>query len=303
MKKFLTVLFMTTINFCNGQNLIFNPSFEDTLQCPDSFDQINYSNGWSGFSSEYFNSCNTNLTEVMGYQSAATGDGFAGLITFMDTSINYHYREFVQTSLTTPLVPGVKYYASMKASLAGTSIMASSNIGLLFSTYIIPTNLSAPNCNCSQIYSSNVISDTLNWTIISGSFIADSAYQYVIVGNFFDNQNTIFTGSNSTAYYFIDDICITTDSLGCDIVTKNKKKNTNENLNSFPNPFNYQLTFTSIKNVLVRITLFDILGQQISQNSFYNNLTINTEQLSKGIYIYSIIDDTGESKTGKIVKE
>jgi hypothetical protein len=43
--------------------------------------------------------------------------------------------------------------------------------------------------NQAALYSSTIINDTTNWVNSTGAFIADSSYQYVILGNFFkDNQ-------------------------------------------------------------------------------------------------------------------
>ncbi len=293
-------MLILTCGICEGQNLVSNPSFEDSVQCPNNFAQISYAVGWSGFSTEYFNSCNPSLTQMEGFQSAATGQGFAGLIIYMDSSYHFHYREFVQTTLTTPLIPGVKYYASLKTSLAGKSIMTASNLGLLFSTHLLPIDTSAPNCNCSQVYFRAIINDTLNWTIISGSFIADSAYQYVRVGNFFDNAHTAFTGSSSTAYYFVDDICVSTDSLACSPITGINPMTSGES-NLFPNPFCNLLNIQS--RGINTVILYDITSKELLRKTIAGTATINTEQLSRGIYYYEIRNTEGTVSKGKVVKQ
>jgi gliding motility-associated-like protein len=57
---------------------------------------------------------------------------------------------------------------------------------------------------------------------VSGFFIADSAYQYIAIGNFFDDSNTDTSsvGSSSNVqigYYFIDDVWVSEvkDSTEC----------------------------------------------------------------------------------------
>ena len=56
--------------------------------------------------------------------------------------------------------------------------------------------------------------------MVSGSFVADSAYQYLMIGNHFDNAqtDTVAVGSSinpPTAYLFIDNVCVTSDPEGC----------------------------------------------------------------------------------------
>ncbi|MBK9599335.1 MAG: hypothetical protein IPO60_13715 [Flavobacteriales bacterium] len=59
-----------------------------------------------------------------------------------------------------------------------------------------------------QVYSQAVVADTLNWDLVSGSFVADSAYQYVVIGNHFRNAltDTLPVGPylGGVAYHFVD---------------------------------------------------------------------------------------------------
>src|SRR5205085_2206493 len=93
----------------NGQsNLVNNASFEDTLICPYSLDQANFSTGWSSYrgSPDYFNSCANNSSSVSipfncwGFQNASSGHAYMGLKTFFTTN----YREFFGSELISPLI-------------------------------------------------------------------------------------------------------------------------------------------------------------------------------------------------------
>jgi len=61
MKSFLFIFFYVgSITFCSAQNLVLNPSFEDTILCPDALDQVNRSQYWinpTNSTPDYFNSC------------------------------------------------------------------------------------------------------------------------------------------------------------------------------------------------------------------------------------------------------
>ena len=67
------------------------------------------------------------------------------------------------------------------------------------------------------------MSDTANWTLVNGSFVADSAYQYLVIGNFFSRALTdtvILEGDGSLgAYYFVDGVCVTKAGQPCEFTT------------------------------------------------------------------------------------
>jgi len=54
---------------------------------------------------------------------------------------------------------------------------------------------------------------------------------------------------------------------------------------------------------LSEILLYDISSMMLLRKEFIKSLSLNTEQLAKGIYIYEVRDRNGLSKNGKIVKD
>lgn len=191
--------------------------------------QVNNALGWSQVisSPDYFNSCvlaPSNIgvpNNIFGYQQPATGNAYIGLTTFYDDGLgSLNTREFAGAELTSPLISGQKYYVSMKVNLSlstsGTTNTAINKIGAWFTT--------APSMsythNLAQVYSNNIITDSSGWYSINGSFIADSNYTFIMLGNFFSDVNTDtiiypITGPDKLSYYFIDDVCVSTDSLEC----------------------------------------------------------------------------------------
>lgn len=84
---------------------------------------------------------------------------------------------------------------------------------------------------------------------------------------------------------------------------------TNENVIVLPNPFNEIITF-QLPNInldvdKIQIKITNILGQQLFDQEYskQNIFTINTTQLSKGVYIYSIFVNNSFYKSDKIIKE
>lgn len=223
MKSFLFVILLIS-NISFAQNLVPNPGFEMYDTCPNTVGQFNFTTNWNILynSPDYYNSCCTNpLVSVpynmLGYQYADSGNAYAGFWCYSDPL----YREIIGTQLTSPLVVGQKYYVRFRINLSlnYNSNSACDKVGLRFTTVQhSPTN-PPPINNTADIYTTNIITDTLNWTTVSGSFIANAAYSFIEIGNFFDNANTniqVIRFQNSDyAYYYIDNVCISTDSMEC----------------------------------------------------------------------------------------
>lgn len=119
----MTALLLVVQSPSQAQNLVPNGSFEEYTECPSIMAQVPYATGWSVFSQspDYFHACNTNDSmdvplNLVGYQPAFDGEGYAGVVTFLEGS---QYRECVQHELAEPLIPGGTYYLSMVASPGG----------------------------------------------------------------------------------------------------------------------------------------------------------------------------------------
>ncbi|MBI2967080.1 MAG: T9SS type A sorting domain-containing protein [Bacteroidetes bacterium] len=300
-----TIIFLMMFSFSHisfAQNLVPNPSFEQYSICPTNQDQISYATGWSSYanSPDYFNSCSTNpLFSVpynVSYQQASTGSAYAGLYTYEEFGLT---REFIGIQMTNSLVIGTKYFTSLKVNLViYTDINCATNkLGILFSTISYNSSNPAPINNFAHIYTDSIITDTANWVIIFGSFVADSAYQYLIIGNFFDDINTtyIVLDSNSNgnrAYYFIDDICLSADSLDCIQLTNIPENNLQNLLTIYPNPFHDFANITINDNFLLNnsaLCIYDVLGHEVRKLKLtYHQFTIQRDGLQQGIYFLQI---------------
>lgn len=222
----------------HAQNLVPNWSFEEISECPDDLDQIERATGWLTFrgSCDLYHVCgHPDTTGVpfnwMGEQSPATGQAYAGIYCFSeDDGWPFSVREYFGIPLLQSLQSGLPYHASLKVNLTlggsgtqGRFMFASDRMGLLFSTtYFFQADLD-PVPGYAHVYSASVVEDTLGWTVISGSFVADSAYQYVVVGNFFTDEETAWTlldpgGVWNYAYYYVDDVCVSPDPLYCSLL-------------------------------------------------------------------------------------
>lgn len=223
-------LFIASLN-CDAQNLVPNPSFELQDTCPytpgfvDSAKPLNWEKWYQ--SPEYFDACvqGNGLDSLLGvplngfsYQAAFDGDAYVGMFAFGNAM---YYREYVGCELNEPLEVGQTYELSFFTNVAyGGSYWAPTwacnKMGMLFT---MEPNIWTENYhpvfevrNNAHVYSQEVISDTANWTLVSGSFVADSAYQYLVIGNFFSDELTdtvsIIPGPSLGAYYFVDGVCV-----------------------------------------------------------------------------------------------
>jgi hypothetical protein len=303
-----------TCGVCSGQNLVPNPSFEDTVQCPDALNQVNNAMSWVSVrpSPDYFNLCapNGNNASVpnnfYGYRIPASGVAYAGFGAKFATN----GREYLGTSLVSPLQIGLTYYVSFKVSLIKqwvNGVCAVNKLGILFSTFPYSISNPAPKCNCAQVFTDSIVADTINWTMIKGSFVADSTYTFISIGNFFVDSLIasiqIQPGPFCLSYYYLDDVCVSTDSLTCNSTVGINEAKNNDEFILFPNPFSNKLAITSKTNQPLEITLFDITSRKLLHQQFTNSTSINTSHLSKGIYIYELRNKNGVIKKGKVVRD
>lgn len=71
----------------------------------------------------------------------------------------------------------------------------------------------------------------------------------------------------------------------------------------FPNPFNNKIEIKNENNKVSEVILFDITARKMLQQKFTNSVSLYTEQLAKGIYLYEVRCENGLCKKGKLVKD
>lgn len=296
--RLLFLLLLLTGSFCRAQNLVPNPSFEDFNYCPHYTDDRYAWQFWTSFGGtpDVFNICSDSIGGVPvnfpGKQIPATGNSYGGLIIVCADFNPWH--EYLAVPFTDFLVEGVKYFVSIKVSLADCSSHASNNLGIGFSTDSFPQSSYTLLFNDTltsylKINSQAIITDSMNWTTISGSFTADSAYKYLVIGNFtgYRSTNTIALGNNclyETAYYYIDDVCVTSDSTGCDFSTGTKYNSLS--FNAYPNPASERVFISTDEYESLEYSLISLLGDRIKivKSESY----IDVSDVPAGVYILEI---------------
>jgi ELWxxDGT repeat protein len=70
----------------------------------------------------------------------------------------------------------------------------------------------------------------------------------------------------------------------------------------YPNPISDKLNITISNNEPSEALLYDIASRKLFQQTFINSISIPTESLAKGIYLYEVRNKNGVIKKGKVVK-
>jgi hypothetical protein len=299
-----------------AQNLVPNPSFEIYSNCPTNYNQLTGNTGnWFAnpiFTPDYFNSCEPNSNfngnmnpgvphNLFGFQHASSGNGYAGFVAY-----SYDVpetREFISTQLNSSLSIGTKYFVSFKVNLAWEPSLpvsnACNNIGIRFTVENLQSSWPFQP-NIAQIYSTNIINDTLGWTTISGSFIATDTSRYITIGNLFEDALTQVQSLNQpgvgAAYYFLDDVCVSSDSLTCfGLSVGELEKQISPNIKISPNPTT-DLFFVDIPFPLPRtgynISVKNTVGKEVfASKNLKDKMYVDTRNWgAKGLYFIEITD-------------
>lgn len=261
-----------------AQNLVPNGSFEEYTECPDQLNQIHLSDGWSRFrgSPDYFNRCaEGSFTGVpsnwSGWQEPATGDGYAGVLLWMDFPANT--REQFGTMLTEPLEPEVPVFISFKVAVGSSNNgeplhWSAGGVGVRFVMNPYLQNGVAPLPNEAAVGMTVAPLDTSVWHLVQGVYLPDSAYPFMAVGGFFDDSAIVpaVLDSNGTfysAYVYIDDICVSHTAGDCDYGSGVVNGLEQGILRVYPVPFGERCTlaFDPMSSEEVALELVDALGQ------------------------------------------
>lgn len=308
MKKIAYIMAILIYSYSYSQtNLVPNPSFESFTNCPTTLDQTSLAIGWSPYrgSTDYYNSCNSSgigvPTNGIGFQNAASGNAYAGFIAY---DVNGFAREILGCKLTQTLNVGQTYYISLKFSLAefdaiNKQYVACNKVGLKFSTTSYqgsdapyPGPNAAPINNISHVYSNVKISDTLNWIKIEGSFIADQNYEYVMIGNFFDDANTDTTYrlNGIRSYFFVDDVCVSTSSATCLGSTGINEGKSELVVKVYLDQITSLMKIETIDEAKLYLSINDVAGKAVLHPQVYIS-PIDLSNLSNGVYFVNIVND------------
>lgn len=337
-RRLQSCLFVSTLILLMGsfsysltaQNLVPNPSFEEYLECPNGTAELHTQVvDWYSWQEtpDYFHSCNNNLNgnaavpfNAWGFQWPITDEAYAGLATFAHHVTDI--REYMAAPLIEPLVTGQDYYILFYASqfnggVEWESWCATSNIGIrffkdpIYSVGVGGTPLTPDNF--AHLNYSEVLLDTLNWKLVEGWITADDEYNWLAVGNFFNDENTEVTYLNDEnrcfGFYYIENVCVATSPEECEYLMQSDTTSSVTEVSMpwvqvFPNPVQDELNIAYSNGFIENVRVYDPVGKLIIQRSNRSqNISITTTHWSKGLYIVLVEDENGDQKPFKVVKQ
>ncbi len=223
--RLILILFLFNNLSFSQVNLVNNPSFENYNTCNDCNQNITEATFWfqpniwwgAGLNggSDFYHACNLSCVPpqtVAGYQYPRTGNGFGGAgVFFKNSNIA---REYIEISLTQSLISNKKYCSFFYTNRSEFFTVATDCLQLLFSVdsllYYGDTYEFYNAVPHVQNPTGNIITDTLNWTLIKGIYTAIGNENFITAGCFLPkeqvNDNCFSTPNNcGYAYYFFDD--------------------------------------------------------------------------------------------------
>src|ERR1044072_2415700 len=184
MKYVFAILSLSILTLASAQNLLHNPDFELSVNCPSDTAQMAFASEWlpACAGADYFDSCcNSCRADVplnfWGYKHAySSGHGYAGFFTYKESSADY--RGYLQ-GVIDPLTSGHWYRVTVYVTSAGKMKYATNGLGVFFFiNQTIPTTNQVLSFSPQIDYfqGSSYVVDTSNWLIRTRIFYADSSY-------------------------------------------------------------------------------------------------------------------------------
>ena len=301
-----------------AQNLVPNPDFETHALCPGGTGRIEYAVPWldpgenSSLSgkSDYFHTCAT-APEILvpnnfiGVQVPHSGEAHAGFYGFHSASPDY--REYIMVPLLAPLQAGKCYRFSMYVNLANASRYAIANMGVHFSDTALVQNTGGPIPVTPQLDGlGGLISDTTDWTEVSGYYTAPGGEAYLTIGNFHDDLSTTGLLIDSTfawwySYYYFDDVSLVPveDGYGATGILEEAA----EPVSWFPNPVVNELVIRSEVTGATAIIVRDAAGRIVIEKLFNTVLVLPMGDLPSGVYLCELRGPERTVARRRIIKQ
>lgn len=209
-------LILCAIQVDAQRNLIADYSFEDSTSCP--YPDFEKHPTWSGSSTpDIYNKCGKYYPVNLygNFQQARSGNGYAGIYLFFPSLSQVEYLE---TKLLHKLQKDkqyyVRYYVNATCNVYKGYCAYIKKIGLAFSeTNEFDKNSEGYYTDLAPVLENNgeYISDTANWTKISGCYTANGSEEYIVIGNLGLNNKEIKIDGNvspsvADVYVNIDDV-------------------------------------------------------------------------------------------------
>ena len=322
--RILVIIILVKFCACSlqAQNLIPNPSFEDTVHLNFDFKEANDWFHPTNSESEYYTVFHNQkrpdwgvLQNLIGYQNAKSGRAYIGLRMYpLDNNIVAQKRDYIQAKLINSLKSDSVYCFQIYVSLSDSSQYASKNqLGVFFSQNQISENTDFHLPYTPQIIVSpdDYIVDKVKWLRFDFEYTASGGEEYITIGNFNDTTgiDTLFVGGGEqfwqkTTYYYIDDLylghCDSLPDTTIGIIENELK----QKLQLYPNPVGRQFYLTYSGQEQLHFQLYNLMGQKVEAavQEEGNRYRFSSGHLPKGVYLLRVVGREGRASF-RLVKE
>lgn len=301
----------------NAQNLVPNPSFEDTIQVngQPGLDTWQTNIGTPDYFSEYFLAPLERLQTPVnsrGNQSAFNGVAYFGFAVLNYSQLNE--REYLQIELIDSLRKGLVYEVEFYLSLADSFhyALADTDIGIVFKKQLESNNFDHEVREFRPYYTSDSAwdgSNKIDWQKFHYTHKALGGEKVLVIGCFLKDVDITVTNlgsggisffvKNSSTYY-IDQISVQWK----DTSTALEELRLEKALSLYPNPVKQSvfLHYTGQQNL--HFQLFNSSGKEVSfsvvsQKDFFQ---FNLANLPRGVYFLRV-NSNKQQHTLKLLKE
>jgi hypothetical protein len=312
MKRLIVIIILIIdVGITKGQqNIVPNPSFEEFYSCEGNLYIESAANFWYG-TSNYFISCRDsvyfgNPYSQFGFQESRSGQAHCGLYTYGKSLDSSTFRNYIQVKLINSLLTAKSYKVEFYVASSEALHAKSNSIGAYFSadSFFVSNIFLGLIDVVPQVQNNhnNDLSDTANWTLVSGSFIANGTERYLTIGNFLpDSLSNIIPldsvcsqpkGYGCAVFLYIDDVSVVLDDDSG--IEESLLAN---NIKIFPNPSKDLLRIEMQTNFNGTIKINNALGKEVYNANFQNNIsnfTIDTKDFESGLYFISFRNERGE---------
>ena len=295
---------------CEAQNLVPNPGFEESDTCAFGLGFTGDLHDWISANGtpdqlqgcQPYGALNGLPLNFLTFQQAFEGNACVGLITYHENGQFDQQREWIQAPLLEPMVVGQTYYCSFRANagFGGNAQypqiwLANNKVGMLFTMDSRPAPFGYDPVdyrpNFAHVLHSAILNDTVAWNLVSGSFVPDSAYRYVMMGQFFSNAltDTLHFASPEAvdpwyprAYTLLDAVCVSPDPNGCELA-QGVDEHQDTAVTLYPNPATDQLVVVGADGAWGVVT--DALGRVVWHGRLIGaRHTVHVGQWARGSY-------------------
>ena len=296
-----------------GQNLVPNPSFEESTACPSAYSQLNHCVPWFSKTQgtpDYFDSCSSYFTigvpsNWAGNQKARTGNAYVGIY----VSQRYLFpniREYISAPLLQPLQRGVFYYVSFYASLADNSSHGTYQLG----AFLSDSNFAAVDNWLMKAKpqilntASNSLINSENWVRVQGVYEAKGNESFITIGNFFSDSAAQFQNQPDSrpwnlSYYYIDDVLLTP----CDSNPALCEPMGNYEIKVYPNPTSGEFTVYKTTAKPLSLKVYNDISQLVMEMELTDYKSkVSLADFSEGIYFVRFFEGSENVSNQKVLR-